>query len=423
MTATSTDLIGRTSEATLTLTAAYASEEARQEALRQEVADAIGTLRLPEPEPDPTGGPAPEQTEVQFTSSNLHQQLLFGTDTYTEEDARNDELMLRAFRLIPDDFDLFAYINTFTTQEIVGAYNPETLSVTAYNPTLTEQPAYNRWLTAHSTVHNIQLDEFGLDQIDIPSLITDNRLALRAMIEGEANFVQYSYLQSSDAFTSEEMVNATDTLNQRALSIFNDAPAFLRSLFEFAFRDGYQFIQFLHEQGGYELVDTIWANRPLSSEQILHPESYLSGDLPQPVSVPSLTDVLEGDWQLIRQDTLGEFYLRQHLSLHLSPEEIDPAATGWGGDQYIVYWDAASSELVMALRLAWDAETDGAEFTTAYTNYLRRLYESEAELQEDGGQCWQGDDVTCFYQFEFETLVVRAPDLETAATVAAAQAQ
>jgi hypothetical protein len=215
----------------------------------------------------------------------------------------------------------------------------------------------------------------------------------------------------------------TDTLNQQALSLFNDAPPFLREQFEFAYRSGFQFIQFLFDQGGFELVDTIWSNRPQSSEQILHPESYLAGDAPESVSVPSLTDVLDGDWQLIRQDTLGEFYLRQHLSLHLSPEEIDPAALGWGGDQYIVYWNAADDELVMALRLAWDEPTDAAEFTTAYTNYLRRLYTAESELQDDGGQCWQGEDVTCFYQLDLQTFIVRAPDLETAAIVAAAQAQ
>jgi hypothetical protein len=187
-----------------------------------------------------------------------------------------------------------------------------------------------------------------------------------------------------------------------------------------SYRSGFQFIQFLFDQGEFELVDNIWGNQPLSSEQILHPERYLAGDTPTVVNVPSLTDALDGDWQLVRQDTLGEFYLRQHLEQYLSPEELDTAALGWDGDQYIVYWDAANDELVMALRLAWDGQDDPAEFTTAYTNYLRRVYTTESQLQVDGGQCWEGEDVTCFYQFELQTLVVRAPDLETAAIVAAA---
>jgi hypothetical protein len=422
--ATSEDLTGRvTKPETINLTAAYPSEAARQEALQQEVEASISNIRLPEPEEEPTAGPTPTQPVTETTSANLHQQLLFGSNNYSETEAQLDELVFRAFRLIPDDFDLAAYADSFNEQEALGAYNPDTLSVVAYNPVLGEQPDFNRWLTAHSTMHDLQTEEFGLDQIDILTLITDSRIALRAMTEGEANFVQYRYLQDGEAFTPEEQVSVTDTLNQQALSLFNDAPPFLREQFEFAYRSGFQFIQFLFDQGGFELVDNIWSSRPQSSEQILHPESYLAGDAPEPVSVPSLTDVLDGDWQLIRQDTLGEFYLRQHLSLHLSPEEIDPAALGWGGDQYIVYWNAADDELVMALRLAWDEPTDAAEFTTAYTNYLRRLYTAESELQDDGGQCWQGEDVTCFYQLDLQTFIVRAPDLETAATVAAAQAQ
>lgn len=419
--ATSEDLTGRMSEPeTISITAAYPSEEARQEALQQQVEAGITAIRLPEPE---DSGPAPQQPETQTNSEDLHQSLLFGSNTYTETEVELDELVYRAFRLIPDDFDLVAFANNFSEQEVLGAYDPDTLSVVAYNPTQTELPAFNRWLTAHPAIHDIQLEEFGLNLIDISALATDNRIALRAMTEGEANFIQYRYLRDGETFTPEEQVNVTDTLNQQALSFFTDAPPFLRAQFEFAYRSGFQFVQFLFDQGGFELVDTMWTSRPQSSEQIIHPESYLGGDTPAEVSVPSLTDVLDGDWQLIRQDTLGEFYLQQHLSLHLSTDEIEPATHGWGGDQYVVYWNAPTEELVMALRLAWDGPDDPAEFTTAYTNYLRRLYATESELQGDGGQCWQGEDVTCFYQLDLQTFIVRAPDLETAAIVAAAQSQ
>jgi hypothetical protein len=327
---------------------------------------------------------------TQTESADIHQQLLFGSDSYSETEAQFDELVYRAFRLIPDDFEYVAYTETFNEQEALGAYDPETFSVVAYSPILGDQPAFNRWVLAHSETHRLQFEEFGLDQIDIAALTADSRVALRAMIEGEASFVQYNYLQNGEAFTLEEQVGVTDTLNQQALSLFNDAPSFLRAQFEFAYLWGFEFIRFLFDQGGFELVDNIWVERPQSSEQVLHPELYLSGDAPLQVSVPSLTDVLDGDWQFIRQDTLGEFYLRRHLSLHLSPEELDPAALGWGGDQYVVYWNAADDELVMALRLAWDGEDDPAEFATAYTNYLRRLYEVESELQETAASAGRG---------------------------------
>jgi hypothetical protein len=401
---------------TLTLTAAYPSEEARQEAFRQQVEIGVAEIRLPEP----AATPAPVQPVTQ-TIENLHQQLFLGSESYSETEAGNDELILRAFRLIPDDFDLAAYINGLTAQELSGYYDPETLSVVAYTPIFGEAAAYNRLLAAHTVMHDLQIEEFGLGAINVLTLTPDNRMALRAQVEGEANFVQYNYLQS-EAFTPEERASATDNLNQQALSLFNEAPPFLRAQFEFAYRSGFQFVQFLFNQGGFELVDSIWSNQPQSSEQILHPEKYMAGNPPQNVTVPSLADVLEGDWQLIGQDTLGEFYLQQHLSLFLTPAEAATAAEGWGGDQYIVYWNAAEDQLVMTLRLAWDDPAgDASEFATAYTNFLRRLYSEENELQQDGGQCWQGNDVTCFYQLGVQTLVVRAPDLETATNIAAAQ--
>ncbi|MFZ0543960.1 MAG: hypothetical protein WAM60_00885 [Candidatus Promineifilaceae bacterium] len=423
--ATGEDVNGRQSEpVALTITALYPNEEARQEALRQQVGASIISLRMPETaDGQTTNGPTPQQPVTGTTPTTLHEQLLFGSDDYSEGEAQLDELVYRAFRLIPDDFDLAAYADSLNEQNVLGAYNPDTLAVVAYSPVLGEEADYNRWLTAHDTMHDLQSQSFGLGQINILALPTDGRLALRAIAEGEANFVQYSYLQDSKFFTPKEQVSVTDTLNQEALSLFNDAPPFLRAQFEFAYRSGFQFIQFLFEQGGYELVNTVWSSRPQSSEQILHPESYLSGDIPTAVSVPSLTGVLGEGWQLIRKDTLGEFYLQQHLSGELSPEEIAPAVTGWGGDQYEVYWNAADDELVMALLLTWDEPSDAAEFITAYTNYLRRLYTEESQLQQDGGQCWQGEDVTCFYQLDVQTFIVRAPDLETAADIATVQIQ
>jgi hypothetical protein len=418
--ASSSDVNGQSSEAAITITAAYPSEEARQEAVRQEVEDGVTGLRLPESEVEPTPEAPAFQPVTQTITNTLHQYLLFGSESYSEAEAESDEIVYRAFRLIPDDFDLAAYAQNLSEQDILGAYNPETLAVVAYSAALSEELPFLRWQTAHSEMHNLQINIFGLEESEILNLPTDQRIAFRAMIEGEANFVQYNYLQNGEAFTPEEQVSVTDILNQGALALFNEAPPFLRAQFEFAYRSGFQFIQFLFDQGEFELVDNIWGNQPLSSEQILHPERYLAGDTPTVVNVPSLTDALDGDWQLVRQDTLGEFYLRQHLEQYLSPEELDTAALGWDGDQYIVYWDAANDELVMALRLAWDGQDDPAEFTTAYTNYLRRVYTTESQLQVDGGQCWEGEDVTCFYQFELQTFVVRAPDLETAAIVAAA---
>jgi hypothetical protein len=73
----------------------------------------------------------------------------------------------------------------------------------------------------------------------------------------------------------------------------------------------------------------------------------------------------------------------------------------------------------MVLKLVWDTIADGEEFFAAYENYPANLFGTNATSQPDDGLCWQGTDVICLYQVGEATLIVRAPDLETAAAIAA----
>ena len=73
------------------------------------------------------------------------------------------------------------------------------------------------------------------------------------------------------------------------------------------------------------------------------------------------------------------------------------------------------------MKLVWDSLTDADEFSDAYTNYVSRLFSSQAETLADGGQCWQGSDVICFYNIKDGSLIVRAPDMSMATAVATEQ--
>ena len=74
----------------------------------------------------------------------------------------------------------------------------------------------------------------------------------------------------------------------------------------------------------------------------------------------------------------------------------------------------------MILRIVWDSVVDSGEFTAAYSQYAALKYGHEGQPQPDGGTCWGAIDSTCLYQLGAETLIVRAPNLETTAAVAAA---
>jgi hypothetical protein len=107
------------------------------------------------------------------------------------------------------------------------------------------------------------------------------------------------------------------------------------------------------------------------------------------------------------------------LIQQLNSSDVDTAASGWGGDRYAVYWREESDDLVLVLRTAWDSNTDADQFTAAYTRYTDAHYGPIGQAQADGGTCWHSSVATCIYAAGAEVLVVRAPDLDTAVTLAA----
>ncbi len=138
------------------------------------------------------------------------------------------------------------------------------------------------------------------------------------------------------------------------------------------------------------------------------------------MALAPLTDTLGAGWELVDEDIMGEFYLRQYLAQQLPASAVGRAATGWGGDRYAVYHNAAAGGLVMALRLVWDTPADALEFAAAYADYPAALLGVVATPQPDGGNCWVVDEVICLAQVESESFIVRAPDEATAAAVMAA---
>jgi len=339
----------------------------------------------------------------------------FATET-TPEEARADVLELSAFDFMARDYDLYAAQIALQSEGILGYYDPETAEFVIVNDGALLDPAA-QWTHAHEFVHALQDQHYDLDALSDDSLDSERRAAVRALAEGEAELVQQLYLFESNYFSeSEREAIVTDLAGGSSEDLSAYPPVLINDL-SFPYQSGTEFVLSFYREGGFEAVDAVWANPPVSTEQILHPDRYVAGDAPLPVALPPLTDTLGAGWELLDEDIMGEFYLRQYLDQQLTGATVDRAATGWGGDRYVVYWNEAEDALVMALRLVWDTPADALEFATTFPDYPAALFAAEGEVQADGSTCWVGDDVICFLQVEGESLIVRAPDVTTAGEV------
>lgn len=380
--------------------------EARNAAIRAEVEANVSELRGLEPlEP---------VEPVVLSRDELRERIQteFAAET-TPEESQADVLELSAFDFLGRDYDLYEAQVTLQSEGILGYYDPDTAEFVVINDGALLDPAA-QWTHAHEFVHALQDQHFDLDALSNDSLDSESRAAVRALAEGEAELVQYLYLFESDYFTDAEGNAILNDQDQADSDFLRDFPPVLVNDLAFPYTDGVEFVIDLYREGGFEAIDAAWDAPPRSTEQILHPDRYRAGDMPQLVTMVPLTTTLGAGWELLDEDILGEFYLRQYLDQQLPTATVDRVATGWGGDRYNVYWNAAEGALAMALRLVWDTPADALEFAQAYPDYPAALFEVEAETQPDASLCWTGDDAICFLQIEGESLVTRAPDAATA---------
>ncbi|NWG16402.1 MAG: hypothetical protein HXY41_07180 [Chloroflexi bacterium] len=324
-----------------------------------------------------------------------------------------------AFDLLPPDVDLLqVYLDFYNSPAgVAGFYDTESKAMNVLLMTggeLGDQlPLLDQITYAHEFTHALQDQHFGLEALlDDPDMAAnpDRALAVLSLVEGDATAVMNAYLQAA---VQQNPMAAIGLLVQGfsagAFNIPPGTPPFVVTELTFPYQDGLIFVNALYREGGWEAVNRAYAELPVSTEQILHPARYLSGEQPLPVTLE--TTPPGPDWALLADRTLGEFYLRSYLDTQLAAADARKAADGWGGDRYHLYFNETTNQRAWALRLKWDSPADSAEFGDTITAFAEARFEgAPAE-----GDCWSGADAAlCFIGGEVETRLAAAPSAEMA---------
>ena len=184
---------------------------------------------------------------------------------FTPEDAARDVLILSAFDFMARDYQLYEALTQLYGAVIAGYYDEETdsLYVISDDNVLDEEEQLTH---AHEYMHALQDQYFTLADIQNGSLDSDATLALRALAEGEASLVEFIY-KTSGYLSGEQ---AADSDPVFSVPEFIPAPNIFVSQLAFPYVRGQEFLNVLYASDGFAGVNDAWANRPTSTEQILH---------------------------------------------------------------------------------------------------------------------------------------------------------
>ena len=333
-----------------------------------------------------------------------------------EKEISDSSRILVALGLIEPDYDLFTNVLNSLTDSVGGFYLHENNQIYVIGEQFT---AVQKFIYVHEYGHALVNLHFDLSRMSLYPRCEGNEdrcRAMQALVEGDATLLMLQWLeQSASDADYEEIMNY-----QPPTQILPDQspPPFVLRNSEFPYNDGKAFVETLFSSGGWSGVSQSYFQLPESTEQILHPEKYLSGE--QPILVPSvpLETVLGDEWGQIESNTLGEWLTYLILGYGTNPKaqlnegDAVHASEGWGGDHYQVYFNDESKETVLVVHWKWDQPSDTNEFASGMRFYLKNRF-SKGEVVEAKRECWHGNDqFTCLYNDVQQSLWIVAPSMD-----------
>ncbi|MEK7469850.1 MAG: hypothetical protein AAB074_20985 [Planctomycetota bacterium] len=309
-----------------------------------------------------------------------------------EAKAKQMQDVLFAFGLTPKGYDLRKEFLELMVEQVAGFYHPKK-KILCLIKGKAGKGLEEETVIIHELNHAMQDQHFDLTRLqDLTAKNDDMAQAFKCLVEGEATMVMFdhSFLQTQGT-TCDQIPGIEGIIDglmgsaggMAGAQKLDAAPPIIKESLVGSYIDGFKFCVGLKRKGGWDGVNAAWADLPVSTEQILHPERYLERDMPQTVKLPAKIDGLDG-WEKVEENVMGEFSVRM-VFLTLKPkskESGEKAAEGWDGDAFRLY--AKDGKHLLAWTTVWDTEVDAREFTSAYVKAIRKKLPGLDEVKADG---------------------------------------
>ena len=334
-----------------------------------------------------------------------------------------DQLLYETLGLMEGNKNLYDLIFTLNSEGVFGFFDIDERTLYVVQDGREVTPAIERTYV-HEYVDKLQEANFDIKaKIDDTAENMDAARALEAVAEGSSTVAAFIY--TNQYMTPDEQEASQPELPEAVRESLNAMPYAAIRVFVFPFAEGVDFAVNLYQEGeGWDLVNEALEQPPASTEQILHSEKYIEGEMPIPVEMPDLERTLGADWERVRTNRLGELFIRAWLETDFSPAEAATASTGWGGDAYSLF-KGPNGQSIMVLTVVWDSTQDAEEFfdtVQRHTEARAGVLWDDSQIAEDASVISLPDRTMYVERKDDTTLMIVSPDATYTETVRQAMA-
>ena len=311
------------------------------------------------------------------------------------EEIRAEELTLKKFGLVPNDFDLAKNTVDLLTEQAAAFYDydKKKLFITDSTPSDTREP-----VLAHELAHAIADQNYNLAKFIRQGRKSDDGSTARlAVMEGQATWLMSEFLARKvgqslkDSPTLLAMMSSVNDGGSGQYPVFDNSPLYLRLSLVFPYTKGMLFQNAVYDKDSQYAFAEVFLKPPVSTQQIMHPEKYFSGVKP---TEPDLPDPhLPKGYKSLVGGTLGELEHSIMLEQFSGKETAEKVAPHWRGSTFALVENKKLGRVVLLYAVEWDSEDAARDYMAAYRKQMQQKWKkfevaSDAPDAVDGA----GDD-------------------------------
>jgi hypothetical protein len=319
---------------------------------------------------------------------------------YTADEVRQEARVLKRLGLLPADVDYEKMLLDLLMEQVAGFYDPfaNKLYIADWLPLELQRPAM-----AHEIEHALQDQHFDLKKFATPIKDDgDRQLGHSALVEGDATAVMLEFQAQSLGMPPDQLPELIAQMSKTLMSgafgsstpQFDKAPPFVKETLMFPYLTGLLFVESVRRTSPWPKVDEIFKSPPESTEQVMHPEKYVSKEHPTKITPGPIAAL--GARKEVRRDVFGELVMKILFATAPPPpatavskkggsgEKLDvdvatlaeKAAAGWGGDREVAYAEGDGPVTVVDLS-TWDTEGDAKEAELVAQRLMQKLADGD----------------------------------------------
>ena len=293
----------------------------------------------------------------------------------TPAEIRADELTLKKFGLVPQDFKLQESTVDLLTEQAAAFYDYDRkkLFITDSTPGDSEE-----MVLAHELAHALADQEFNLGKFVRKARESDDGSAARlAVMEGQATWLMSEYVARKAGRSladSPELVEAMANLGNATgqFPVYDRSPLYLRLTLVFPYTKGVLFQNAVFRRDGVKGFSEVFRNPPVSTAQILHPAMYFEGLKPAEMTLPQTN--LPRAYKSLVTGSMGELDTGALLEQYLGKERAAEMAGHWRGARFELRENPKANRVVLLYAAQWDSEESARRYFAMYREVLEKKW-------------------------------------------------